>query len=145
MEAPIAPPVRRIVVAFDGSDASNRAVQFALGTVRGPDGGVWIVHAKTAPRLVAEPRTDEQQDSEVDSIAERLRAIQGVAQRGGQHVELWIREGDPPSVIVAAAAEVNADLIVVGTRGLRGPSRILLGSVSTEVLLRAGRPVTVVP
>jgi len=145
MHATTGPSLRRTVVAFDGSDASDRAVRFALGPLRGPEGEVWIVHAKVAPLRVAEPRTEEQQASEVDSIAERLREVQRSTDPEGNHVHVWIREGPAARVIVAAAAEVNADLIVVGTRGLRGASRLLLGSVSSEVVLRAGRPVTVVP
>ncbi len=144
---PVGPPARpvRIVVAYDGSDPSARAVRFALGPLGGKTGEVWIVHAADPPRAVAEPRTEEEQGSEVVAIERGLRAIQAEVDPSGRRVHLWVREGPAAAVIVGAALEVDADLIVVGTRGLRGASRLLLGSVSAEVLARSGRPVAVVP
>jgi nucleotide-binding universal stress UspA family protein len=134
---------RRIVVAYDGSEPSARAVRFALDTWAGGD--VWIVHATDPPRAVAEPRTEEEQGSESDAIEQGLRAIQTEAGRGGTRVHVWIREGRPAAVILGAAAEVDAALIVVGTRGLRAAGRLLLGSVSNEIVVHSRRPVAVVP
>ena len=136
--------VRRIVVAYDGSESSVRAVRFALDTWPREEAEVWVVHARSTPRIVAEPRTDEEQGSEIDAIAQSLRTIQSTADPTGKRVHTWTREGAAAAVILAAAAEVNADLIVVGTRGLRGAGRLFLGSVSNEVVMRSDRPVTVV-
>jgi nucleotide-binding universal stress UspA family protein len=137
--------LRRIVVAYDGSESSARAIQFVLRGLAGPDAEVWIVHASEAPRSVAEPRTEEEQGSEASAIEDSLRAIQAREDPGGHRIHVWIREGSPPAVLLAAAVEANADLIVVGTRGLRGARRLVLGSVSNELVTRSGRPVTVVP
>jgi nucleotide-binding universal stress UspA family protein len=137
--------VRRIVVAYDGSDPSVRAAQFALKFLTSDDAEIWIVHATDPPRSVAEPRTEEEQGSELIAIEHSLRAIQSVADPSGNRLHVWVREGKAATVVLEAAAEVRADLIVVGTRGLRGASRLLLGSVSTDVLSHSTRPVTVVP
>ncbi|HCO42765.1 MAG TPA: universal stress protein, partial [Gammaproteobacteria bacterium] len=51
----------------------------------------------------------------------------------------------PANEILAAADELVADLIVVGTRGASGFTRLLLGSVAEEVLRRARRDVLAVP
>jgi len=144
---PTPPPlrVRRIVVAYDGSDASVRAVQFALRFMAGEGAEIWIVHATDPPRTVAEPRTEEEQGSESTAIEQSLRAIQSAADPSGIRMHVWVREGKAANVVLDAAAEARADLIVVGTRGLRGASRLLLGSVSTEVMTHSNRPVTVVP
>ena len=139
------PPLQRIVVAYDGSGPSVRATQFALRLMPGEGAEVWIVHASDPPRTVAEPRTDEEQGSESTAIEQSLRAIQSVADPSGNRLHVWVREGRAATVVLEAASEVRADLIVVGTRGLRGASRLLLGSVSTEVLSHSSRPVTVVP
>ena len=133
----------RVVVAYDGSEPSARAVRLALEA--GLAAEVWIVHATDPPRAVAEPRTDEEQGSEAGAIEGSLREIQSTADSAERPVHVWIREGRPADVILAAAAEADAGLIVVGTRGLRGAGRLLLGSVSNEVLVRSRRPVTVVP
>ncbi len=55
-----------------------------------------------------------------------------------------VRDGDPASCIVKAATEHGSDLIVMGTRGLTGLSRILLGSVARNVLVHAGCSVLIV-
>jgi nucleotide-binding universal stress UspA family protein len=55
------------------------------------------------------------------------------------------REGDLAAVILAVAADVDADVIVLGTRGLSGVKSLLLGSVSHAVLHHADRAVLVVP
>lgn len=133
------------MVAYDGSESSVRAAQFALRFMGGEGTEIWIVHATDPPRTVAEPRTDEEQGSESTAIEQSLRAIQSVADPSGDRVHVWVREGRAATVVLEAAAEVRADLIVVGTRGLRGASRLLLGSVSTAVLTHSTRPVTVVP
>ncbi len=136
---------RRIVVAYDGSPPSERAVRFALSGIGGPDAEVWIVHADEAPHTVAEPRTDEERGTEVGAIEQALRTFQSTADAARVHVHAWVREGTPATVLLAAADEVHADLVVVGTRGLRSAGRLLLGSVSSEVVARAKQPVTVVP
>jgi nucleotide-binding universal stress UspA family protein len=52
--------------------------------------------------------------------------------------------GNPADVIVAAATAHDADLVVVGARGLGGMTRLLLGSVSEKVLGYARCPVLIV-
>jgi nucleotide-binding universal stress UspA family protein len=139
------PGTLRLLVGYDGSDSSHRAVRFALRIARGVGASVWLVHASQPPASVVEPRTEEEQSSEVGAIQSTLRAVQAEAARERLAVIAWSREGPPAEVLLAAAAEIGADWIVVGTRGLRGASKTVLGSVSTAILDRSQRPVTVVP
>jgi nucleotide-binding universal stress UspA family protein len=53
--------------------------------------------------------------------------------------------GDPANVALKVAREADADLLVVGRRGLGGLSRLLLGSVSEKIVARAHCTVTAVP
>jgi nucleotide-binding universal stress UspA family protein len=55
------------------------------------------------------------------------------------------REGDPIEQIVAAAAETNADLVVMPTAGRAGVVEALCGSTTEHVLRRVGRPLLAVP
>jgi nucleotide-binding universal stress UspA family protein len=54
-------------------------------------------------------------------------------------------DGPPALVLMRAADDENADLIVVGTRGAGGLTELVLGSTSLQLLEHAGRPVLVVP
>jgi nucleotide-binding universal stress UspA family protein len=55
-----------------------------------------------------------------------------------------LTDGRPASVIAATAEAVDADLVVVGRRGLGGVAEVLLGSVSHELSLHCKRPVLLI-
>ena len=55
------------------------------------------------------------------------------SRRPGVEVETYAREGDPADAILDVAEEQNADLIVVGNKGMTGAKRFLLGSVPNKV------------
>jgi universal stress protein A len=73
----------------------------------------------------------------VQGLAARLRDI-GIDADGRAII------GDPAPTITAAAKQVEADLIVMSTRGLTGPLRAALGSTADPVVRSAGRPVLLV-
>jgi nucleotide-binding universal stress UspA family protein len=62
----------------------------------------------------------------------------------GVEVETHAREGDPADVIIRVAEELGAELIVVGSRGLAGLERFLLGSVSSKLSQHAPTSLMVV-
>jgi nucleotide-binding universal stress UspA family protein len=70
------------------------------------------------------PREDVQ--AVLDEEADRIRGDVGA-------VETFAREGDPADAILDVAEEKNADLIVVGNKGMTGARRFLLGSVPNKV------------
>jgi nucleotide-binding universal stress UspA family protein len=150
METPAAksgPPVgpQRILIGFDGSDPSQRAARLALAWGKATGASLWVVHASETPQAVAEPRTDEEQSMAEAAVTEALADLTRYAEALEVTTTVWMRDGAPARVLLDSAAEMRADLIIVGTRGLRGPARVLLGSVSSAVLSQAGRPVLVVP
>ena len=72
----------------------------------------------------------------VDEAAVRLRAA-------GLEVTAKVASGDPAHEILRAAAEVDADLVVMGTHGRTGLTRLLLGSVARNVILHTHASVLV--
>jgi nucleotide-binding universal stress UspA family protein len=56
-----------------------------------------------------------------------------------------LRDGNAVTVLLTLADELDADLIVVGSRGVGGFPQLLLGSTSTQLAQHAHRPVLVVP
>ena len=73
------------------------------------------------------------------------RTVDPVAARHpGVDVDVMVRHGSPARAVVEAAAELEVDLVVVGSRGLGGFKGLLLGSVCRRVVEHAGRVVVVV-
>jgi nucleotide-binding universal stress UspA family protein len=130
-----------IVVGTDGSDTAKEAVSQAAELAKAVGGRVLLVSAyepvpesrlrherNEVPADVSwmvNPREDVQAvlDAEADEIKKN----------GVDEVETFAREGDPADAILDVAEEKNADLIVVGNKGMTGARRFLLGSVPNKV------------
>lgn len=74
-----------------------------------------------------------------DRLWEQLHRLQ--APEGGLAVEYRLEYGEPGTVILAVAQEINADLIVMATHGRTGLRRLLMGSVAEHIVRRAPCPV----
>lgn len=147
---------------MDGSENSARASQAAVELAEKLKAELIVVHAIIPPALyyhtetssegpVIEPPTHEK---EIDLYLEYARRVaRGIvdgtvseAKKHGLTVKMDIPETTTSVVetIVNPAVKENADLIIVGTRGLGGFKKLLLGSVSSGVVDHAHRPVLVI-
>jgi nucleotide-binding universal stress UspA family protein len=145
------PPIFTVLAATDLSPGSNRAVPFAY-TLFGAHGGVvelCYVHERPLPTPAYAYDSPEGKlgAAERADLEARLRAlIPPEAPRLGITTHVTIIDGGRAGVALVQAAErLWADAVVLGSHGRGGASRALLGSVSDEVVRRAGRPVFVVP
>jgi nucleotide-binding universal stress UspA family protein len=135
--------MRNIVVGYDGSETAKRALERAAELASKYGASVTAVSAVHV--LHSAGRTAGARDPE--EVAERrqeLAEAEAFLAEKGIKANLVEGHGDPAEVIVDAAKEVGADLIVIGTRGLGAAERVLLGSVSTKVLHDAPCDVLVV-
>ncbi|MFI0410819.1 universal stress protein [Actinomadura sp. 3N508] len=147
-----------ILIAYDGSDDARAAVGYAARLVR-PEPAVvmtvWeplLMQVAWAPLAAATPLAGDPgpgEKFEEERQAERL-ARQGadLAAAGGlAEVTTRTERGAGPvwATIVDVADQLDASLLVTGSRGLGRARSVILGSVSTSVLRHAGRPVLVVP
>jgi nucleotide-binding universal stress UspA family protein len=73
-----------------------------------------------------------------------LDSAVGLAKKEGVDAEPFPREGDPADAILDVAEETNADLVVVGNKGMTGAKRFLLGSVPNKVSHHASSGVYIV-
>jgi nucleotide-binding universal stress UspA family protein len=139
--------VRRILIAFDFSRPSMRAVQdgVALAQQLQAEAVVVTVLDVADLRVAMKARLyDFRSDSEMHGAIKRwiTEEDQALLQGIGMPVRRVIRRGIPEQGIVACAARMKADLIVVGSTGIT--RRLPLGGVAREVLRRAKVPVVVV-
>ena len=153
-----AAPLWRITLAIDASEASAKAVLFVLNKFQPnrltSNNGqapihVTVVHVMarrplapiefrfTAPWVKSEKKVKDVARRLVKHSAEQLI-------KAGFTAEHICKIGDPAEEIMKVAAKQEADLIVMGAKGLGTIDRILLGSVSMQVLQYAHCPVLVV-
>lgn len=141
--------MQKILVAYDGSEHAGRALAWArqLALLQKKKAEIHIVTA-IAPHvseLELPPEEHDKLEARVQRTARANLNRQAQAlEAEGLQVITHCDDGRPADVIVDVAEQVDADLIVVGSRGLGSVQRLLLGSVSIEVVQRAHRPVTVV-
>lgn len=149
-EAAIEPTIGRAVVGIDGSANSSEALIWALRHVD-PDGeviasGCWTDHLFGEPPL-PNPELEATTRALVDKTVDEALATLGSESVGATParpaVVTDIRQGDPRIVLRDLAAA--ADLLVVGARGHRGVSYLLLGSTTTSLLHHPLSPTIVVP
>ncbi|WP_254532512.1 universal stress protein [Natrinema gelatinilyticum] len=126
---------RRILYATDFSTTAERAFD-AFSYLHHATQEVTLVHVRTPP----DPSTGEEHDP-----SERLEESADRLEEWGIETRIDVRAGDPADEILAAEAEYEPTTILVGSRGHSRLRRLLLGSVSEDVVARASGNVMLVP
>ena len=148
-----------ILIAYDGSENARDAIEWAGEMFGGrravvlyawePVEGIAVLHGgigSTAGASATEGMREA--DAWGQAAAERVAAEGAeLARRAGLDAEPRVMRGALPvwELIVEAADDLDAALILLGSRGLRGLRSLVLGSVSHQVLHNAHQPVLVVP
>ncbi|HEY5709306.1 MAG TPA: universal stress protein [Solirubrobacterales bacterium] len=130
----------RIVVGTDGSDTAAEAVRQAVDLAKAVGAELQIVSAfePVSKRRVEAEKHDAPADVQHE-IGPRedvnlvLDAAAASARKEGVKVQTHPVEGEPAEAILNVAEETDADLIVVGNKGMTGARRFLLGSVPNNV------------
>lgn len=138
---------RKIVVGVDATETGARALRSALELAA--FGGRTEVHAIRVSEPIGDPVLGflpPTTDVELAALKDCLqRAIADLITTNGDlrvgAVVAHVAIGTPARSIVSLAAQIDAELIVVGTHGRRGIRRAILGSVAEEVVRTAGCPV----
>ena len=134
------PRVRHVMVATDFGEPSQRARSFACGLARMFDARVTLLHV--VPWLSASVARVLPAEAEVVAQAKlALKAELELAKQEATGVESLLVEGDARERILAAAREMNVDLVAMGTHARRGVSRLFLGSVAEAVVRASEIPV----
>jgi nucleotide-binding universal stress UspA family protein len=138
--------MERIVVGVDGSETARRALAWAVAEARLRQATLEVVLAWHMPYIAGYPYAGVGFDPatfEKDAKTSLDAIVDGTDTTGIPSVERTLAVGDAASALLGRAAD--ADLVVVGSRGLGGFTGLLLGSVSHHVTHHATCPVVVVP
>ena len=135
---------KKIMIATDGSDNSENAVNTGIRLARSTGGSVVAVH-------VIHSVWGTEVDSDLKIEAEKI--VDDIQKKGieqGVSVEKVILVGNPAETLINYAEkkfseQKDIDLIVMGTKGISGIKKFLMGSVAENVVWHSKKPVMVVP
>lgn len=142
--------MRRLLVAYDGSDNSKRALQYVVDLAR--DTGmalqVHVVNAQHEPIIYGEYVTSAMIDEVNNSLMAKSRSVLDEAaamlQAGGLTCETHTQLGNVAEQINDAVKRLGCDTVVMGTRGLGSFTGLVLGSVASRVIHEVSVPVLLV-
>ena len=137
-----------IVVGTDGSPSAAKAVQHAASLAAATGAHLHIGMAEPSIPMMVAPdmvvataewgtATDQATRAALESAAETAAAV-------GVEATTHQLSGDPADALLSSADDVDADLLVVGSRGMHGARRFLLGSVSSRCAHHADRSILIV-
>jgi nucleotide-binding universal stress UspA family protein len=139
-------PLHKILHPTDLSERSQAAFHFACALAKDYGAQLLVLHVVPPGTKQLAPLLDiGSQATPVQALAaleEELRRLQ--PPDAAVLIEHRLEEGQPASVIVQVANDTRADLIVLGTHGRTGLSRVVMGSVAEQVVRRAGCAVVTV-
>jgi nucleotide-binding universal stress UspA family protein len=136
--------LRNILYATDFSPAAEAALPYAIGLARRYGGTVHALHVRfpaTYPVVGPEAMPQIMQAAEEQAKMEAQQLHQMLT--GIPH-EVSVGEGEVWPMVNEIATEHKADLIVIGTHGRKGVTRVLLGSVAEEIFRKSPVPVLTV-
>ncbi|MCW4041955.1 MAG: universal stress protein [Candidatus Bathyarchaeota archaeon] len=147
--------IQRILVAIDGSEHAQHALNYALKIAEKFDAPVHLLsvfHPLTFPYSPYPPTgaTAQLMQQALNAQRQHQNKIlsQAFADAHRLHSQIKLskslKEGRPADIIVQTAVDDQVDLIVMGSRGLGGVKQLFLGSVSDRVADEASCPVLIV-
>lgn len=145
------PPPKVILVAIDFSNASRRALQWALDYARHAPCHLHTVHVVEKRWKLTDLHADldtlraELVDVHDAAVAELAPLVDDDTRTRVGSLHEHVVLGDPAPEVVRLAQELGAELLVVGSHGGDAMHRLLVGSVASRVVRDAPCPVVVVP
>lgn len=135
---------KNIIVAFDGSEYSRAALIESSNLIKRHGGKIIMVHAVyfDEEEFTLAPEQREKRFELGKKLCNQMR--DKVSSEFGIQVESLVCEGEPPDVIVDIAREKKSDIISMGTHGRKGIKRLIMGSVTSKVIVNSPCDVMVV-
>lgn len=134
-----------VLIALDDSEIADRVIETVQRLTLPSDGKVVLCHVFPTPNSEMEfPPDRPHLDGETISYLQVEKKLQSYQAELAVDSNMELVIGDPAEEIIRLANIYKADLIVIGSRGLTGITRIVQGSVSSQVVEEANCSVLVV-
>ena len=137
--------MKTILIATDGSESAEQALEFAIDLTRDMGAALHVVSVRPPLPVGHTGPSPAVLDVEEEHGAERIAAAAAErAKEAGVDATPHVARGDVVDNIVSAATSLGADLVIVGSRGHGSLTGVLLGSVSHALVRHSPVPVTIV-
>ena len=142
--------MKTILVPIDFSAVTSQVTRFARQLAKLTGSRIVLLHVVQVPIIIepfglgVEPMAQAMVADQRESIR-RLKRLAAACRRGMGDVRTICQVGNPATVVLAQAAKLRADLIVLGSHGRGAVYDLLIGSTAHGVLRRAACPVVIVP
>jgi nucleotide-binding universal stress UspA family protein len=144
--------MKKVMIATDGSTPSRQAAEMGINLAKLDGAEVTVVYVVDTARLtklpgyISVPGMKDRLLELMDTESERATAeIEDMAKEAGVVYSKRVAGGDPADELLKISQELGADLLVMGSIGRSGLSKILLGSVAEKVVRHSKVPVLLVP
>ena len=135
---------KKILVPYDGSHHSERALETAIHMAQNDGASIHILYAyDKLPDYLGEPNLQEVLNRVLSAARQLMDSAAQQAHDQGVEVTTDVLEGPAAEAILSVSEAEDFDLIVMGSRGLGHLKGLLLGSVSERVLRQAKIPVMI--
>ena len=140
---------KRILIATDGSDKSMKAAEEGMELAKALGAQVIalnVINEVVIASAVRQLGSDRKEVEEKLKVAggKAVDSIKAMGAKMGVSVDAIVRIGAPANTVIDTSGAEKADLIVMGSHGESGASKLLIGSVVQKVLYWATIPVLVV-
>lgn len=130
--------IEKILLADSGTGHSQEMLKVLMEIPSIKPASVTVLHV-VPPQVTSDAMTDKWEEG-----GKRLATAIQSLQLDPNHVNAMLRQGDPKTTVCQVAEEINADLIIMGSRGLKRLESILENSVSQYVFQLSNRPMLLV-
>ena len=140
---------KKILVGYDGSEVSKKALYKAIDLAKLTNGELHIVGVVrpfefAAVDFILPEEIEEYEKEEISKEEKFLREALDIARGQGMDAKTKVLEGEPAEELMDYADNNGCDLIVVGHRGVGGFKRMILGSTASNLVKYANQSVLVV-
>lgn len=139
---------KKILVATDGSENAVKAASYGVNIAKATGADVYALYVISAEHAVTTRTVMGWSEAFEEQLANKGEAaidhVEKLGEEAGVKVEPVFLKGIPAEKILGYAEESNIDLIVMGTHGLTGVKRFLIGSVTENVVRHSKVPVMII-